>query len=287
MELLRDKIAFLQGEQRVALFRQDAAALAQRQHRLGHRRAAPRRDGAGLPQVPRGGRHRRRRGGAARAGRAARRALHRRADAVPRHRLPPLRPRGMGAPARALRRGRVARRRRRARQGLPRRRRRGRLERGRGLHPGRAPAGGIPLGDDRAADRFRRGAGEALARQGAHREGGPRRERSPPDPLVADLASSIGARPLPRTPSSSPRTACSTSMRSPRACAGASTALQSDEDPARLGLPPQAAGLDLERAVEAPAQAVVRGRAAAPARQGLRAQGRGHRVLACRRRTSS
>ena len=63
-------------------------------------------------------------------------------------------------------------------------------------------------------------------------------------PLVADLASSIGARPLPHAELTEAHRvfdvdALSKSLRK------RIEALQSDEDPARLGLPPQAAGLDL------------------------------------------
>lgn len=65
-----------------------------------------------------------------------------------------------------------------------------------------------------------------------------------PLPLVVDLASSIGARPLPRSELTVMHRAFDVDGLS-KSLRKRIHALQSDEEPARLGLPPQAAGLDL------------------------------------------
>ncbi|HSN21685.1 MAG TPA: hypothetical protein VLS49_13465 [Usitatibacter sp.] len=63
-------------------------------------------------------------------------------------------------------------------------------------------------------------------------------------PLVADLSSSIGARPLPRAELKPVHRAFDVDQVS-RSLRKRIQALQSDEDPAKLGLPAQSAGLDL------------------------------------------
>ena len=63
-------------------------------------------------------------------------------------------------------------------------------------------------------------------------------------PLVVDLASSIGARPLPHAELGAAHRVFDVEALS-KSLRRRIHALQSDEDPARLGLPPQAAGLDL------------------------------------------
>src|SRR6185437_14167314 len=65
-----------------------------------------------------------------------------------------------------------------------------------------------------------------------------------PLPLVADLASSIGARPLARA-ELKPHHRIFDVEELSKSLRRRIHALQSDEDPAKLGLPPQAAGLDL------------------------------------------
>jgi len=63
-------------------------------------------------------------------------------------------------------------------------------------------------------------------------------------PLVVDLSSSIGARPMPRAELRDSHRAFDVDAVS-KSLRRRINALQADEDPARLGLPPQAAGIDL------------------------------------------
>ena len=222
---MRDKIAFLQGEQRSRYFGKTLPLSTNDTTAWNTGRAAARGDGERLPAVPRG-----RGGGHGEITRHAALtmqradALHRRADAVPRDRLPALRAGAVVAPAPALRRGRAPRHRRGARQGFARGRG-WRLHRGRDVRPRRAHAGRVPLRDDRAADGFRRGAAAHVDPQGARaaRAAGARRG-----------ARHVPARHRPHAPDrraparggrrEAPRTASSTWSSSRRASAGASTA---------------------------------------------------------------
>jgi len=121
LELMRDKIAFLQGEQRSRYFGKTLPLSVERQQRVDHGPHAAGGDGGGLSPLPGCGGLRGRRDRAPRGARlATHHAIHRHADAVPRDGLSPLRPAALDAPAPAIpRRGgpeRIAG----ARQGLAR-----------------------------------------------------------------------------------------------------------------------------------------------------------------------
>ena len=151
-----------------------------------------------------------------------------------------------------------------ARQGFPRGRR-GRDERGANLRAGRAHPGRVPLGDERAAGGFRRGAAAPVGAQGAgaravagrqHRTRRRARGRPRPSPSARGRSRAPASHATQRMLDTD---ALSKSIR--RRIHG----LQNGEDLATLGLPAQASSLDVPGELAAPAQALVRGRAAAPA----------------------
>ena len=134
----------------------------------------------------------------------------------------------------------------------------------RGLRAGGADAGSVPVGADRAADGVRRDAAAHVGPQGAGARG--RAEDAPPLlPLAVDLNEPIGARPLAaRGAGRAPPHARRRRALEEHAPAHPRAAERRGSGVARLAAascPP----LDALDAAAAPAQAVVRGRAAAPA----------------------
>ncbi len=265
---------FPAGRAAGALFRQDDSALGQRRQRLDQRPLAPGRDGGGLPALPRGsagGQGRARAPG--RAPHAEDRALHRHADALPRARLPALRPAALDPAAPGVRHSRGRAEPRGGGEGFARGRGRHVDRHGR-LCAGRPLPGGVPFADDLAADGFRRGGLEALgARQGAR----PRRARRRGYCQDRSARRGPGARhrrasPAAARPQGGPayRRHLGALAQHPQAHPGAGE--RRGRGNARIAAAGERARPD--SGVEAPAQALVRGRPAAPAGQ-ARAAGKG------------